>query len=66
MNVMKYRTKRFLQMTIFVFMLLMGFCFTYAIVWMQFGLPLVWWATVILFVLAGLSTIGLIRWIVKG
>ena len=58
--------KKFIQMFLLAYTILMGFIFSYVLLWSHFTMPVEWWSQAIVFVMAGLSTIGLIRWIAKG
>lgn len=62
---MKRKLVIYLKCGLLMFMVAVGFLFTYAFIWICLSLPETWWAAVLLAVLSGLSTIGLILWIGK-
>ena len=57
---MKRKSKIYLKCGLLMFMVAAGFLFTYVYIWIWLGLPESKWAMVLLAVLSGLSTIGLI------
>ncbi|MBQ8359772.1 MAG: hypothetical protein IJX37_07690 [Oscillospiraceae bacterium] len=48
---------------IFYLKVFMVFLFEYLLVWYLLGLPMEWWASALLVVLAGISEYATIRWI---
>ena len=61
----KYKTEIIggLQFFISVYMMIMGFWFTYLWIWFKVGLPIEWYSVLTTMVLALLSVGGLFHWI---
>lgn len=53
----------YLKLFLLVWPAFNGYLFANLFIWYILGLPMTWWATVILSVLAGLSEYGTIRWV---
>lgn len=60
---MKEKITDCLKFMIFVIVTVVGFFTIYAIAWTQFGLPINKWASLIVFILTGLSEWGYIKWL---
>lgn len=63
---MKKSFKRWVQMFILGYTMIMGFWLYYALAWTCVGLPMKWWSSLIILVFAMLSFLGWMRWIEKG
>lgn len=60
---MKEKIDNFMRLFVLMSMMVMGFFFTYALVWFTIGLPLTTWARILLIALSCLSEFGYIEWI---
>ena len=52
-----------IQFFIMMYTMVMGFWFSYMLMWVKVGLPQDWWAFVITMVIAFLSLYGFMQWI---
>ena len=52
-----------IQFSIMMYTMIMGFWFSYMLMWVKVGLPQEWWAFVITMVIAFLSLYGFMKWI---
>lgn len=60
---MKQKLIDFLQCFLFYYFMLMGSVGTYAVAWVKIGLPVDWWANLIVFALSILTKWGYIEWL---
>lgn len=59
---MKEKIINWIKISIFLFMLAMGFFTTYAFAWVGLGIPTGWWAGLTVTVLTIASEYGFIKW----
>ena len=60
---MKGKIVNALKFGILCYAMVMGFFASYAIAWVEMGLPIAWWASVVVIAISALSTWGYIEWI---
>lgn len=53
----------YLKFAVFFWATLMGFFATYAFAWIAIGLPIAWWAAILLLILSVLSEWGFLKWL---
>ena len=62
---MKNKISDLLRLFIFVFIMTMGFFFTYAFIWFAMDLPIVLWSVALLVAITVLTEYGFYKWICK-